>query len=186
MIHRQQISCPVSVARATTTTKGEASRVPCSRRERARGTKIAHFDHGVDGESGRWRRRRGRRLDLQPERTQRPSRHLDQQPECTQCPSRRLDLHDSPSGPCLDPVPITAPRPAARADARRPPMTPPGMASRGPPPEPSLHTAAPISAAVVLGRNYHTMLPYFSPHHELQAHHGHVALLNLPRAVPAW
>ena len=32
------------------------------------------------------------------------------------------------------------------------------------------------------GRNYHT--PRRS-RHELQAHHGHVALLNRPRAVPA-
>ena len=63
-------------------------------------------------------------------------------------------------------------------------MTPPGMASRGPPPGPSLLTIAPgyLSGRRSRGRDYHISR---CTRHELQAHHGHVALLNRPRAGPA-
>ena len=61
-------------------------------------------------------------------------------------------------------------------------MTPPGMASRGPPPEPSWLTMIArlnIGGRRSRGRNYHISR---RTRHELQAHHGHVALLNRPRA----
>jgi hypothetical protein len=115
--------------------------------------------------------------------------------------------------------------------ARRPPMIPPGLASRGPPPKPaaaaaavqhnarthsgppstratvamdggvadsptqpvlpsaSLHTIARLPGLPVSRQPFsRTQLPYSSlcSRHELQAHHGHVALvLNRPRAAPA-
>ena len=66
-------------------------------------------------------------------------------------------------------------------------MTPPGMASRGPPPGPSLLTIARLSRSALGGRRYHGRDYHISrcTRHELQAHHGHVALLNRPRAGPA-
>ena len=71
--------------------------------------------------------------------------------------------------------------------ARRPPMTPPGMASRGPPPGPSLLTIARLSRSALGGRRYHGRDYHISrgTRHELQAHHGYVAILNRPRAGSA-
>ena len=63
-------------------------------------------------------------------------------------------------------------------------LTPPVLASRGPPPSPSLLTIARLSprGAISLlggrrsrGRNYHISR---RTRHELQAHHVHVALLT--------
>ena len=56
---------------------------------------------------------------------------------------------------------VASTRHSVSTHARRPPMTPPGMASRGPPPEPSLHTIARLSRQPSFSR---TQLPYFSPH----------------------
>ena len=83
------------------------------------------------------------------------------------------------------PPPSTAPcGRLVSTHARRPPMTPPGMASRGPPPGPSLLTIARLSQRPSFSRtrDYHISR---CTRHELQAHHGHVALLNRPRAGSA-
>jgi hypothetical protein len=84
--------------------------------------------------------------------------------------------------------------------ARRPPMTPPGMASRGPPPESSMHTC-PRSTVQEIARlqtvnlgglvlvltrgrsNYQDASR--RTRNELQAHHGHVTLLSSPHSLPA-
>ena len=142
--------------------------------------------HFGEGREGRWpmAARHGHRLGPRDPR----SRLRGRPAAAPRSPSDQLPvtLYWSPRPRARSSPPSTAPcERLVSTHARRSPMTPPGMATVWPLAVlPPVHPDLPcyggyLSGRRSRGRDYHISR---RTRHELQAHHGHVALLNRPRA----